>query len=212
LLLLALSCSLVLAICQIAGVLVYRVSQGLPITYDFIREAFNLASLFPSEPWSWLGPVPSIFEEVAFRGVVLSVFLTRYSKPKAILFSTLGFGAMHLLNLAGGRELVWVLGQLIWSAIFGLFYGVLVLKSNSLWPAMLVHYLGNFFIGSLTAYMQTNASVQAQSIYGILFFFGFIPTSLMILWIFQFTKIWPIPVPDDLSKISVMQSAAAEQR
>ncbi|MBN2149431.1 MAG: CPBP family intramembrane metalloprotease, partial [Anaerolineales bacterium] len=158
-----------------------------------------------------LEPFPSIFEEVAFRGVILSVFLTRYSKPKAILFSSLGFGAMHLLNLTADMETVWVLGMVVWSVIFGLFYGVLVLRANSLWPAMLVHYLGNLFIYPLTAYLQRNASVQTQTIYGIIFFFGFLPTTLMILWILLFTKRWPVPIPDGTRRSSLTQGLAIEK-
>jgi membrane protease YdiL (CAAX protease family) len=192
LLLLALSCYLIQALCQVGSVLFYRASQGLPITWISVIITFDFANLVPSDTWSWLNPLASIFEEVAFRGVVLSLFLTRYSKPQAILFSALGFGAMHLLNLTSGREIVWVLGQFVWSTIFGLFYGVLVLKANSLWPAMLIHYLGNLFIGPLTGYVQHSASVETQTIYGILFFFGVVPTVLMILWILLFTKIWPV--------------------
>jgi membrane protease YdiL (CAAX protease family) len=192
LLLLALSCYLIQALCQVGSVLIYRASQGLPITWISMRITFDLANLVPSDTWSWLNPLPSIFEEVTFRGVVLSLFLTRYSKPQAVLFSALGFGAMHLLNLTSGQETVWVMGQFVWSTIFGLFYGVLVLKANSLWPAMLIHYLGNLFIWPLTGYVQHSASVETQAIYGILFFFGVVPTVLMILWTFLFTKIWPI--------------------
>jgi membrane protease YdiL (CAAX protease family) len=194
LLLLALSCYLIQVLCQVGGVLVYRASQGLPVTWISMRVTFDFANLVPSDSWSWLNPLPSIFEEVAFRGVVLSLFLSRYSKPQAILFSALGFGAMHLLNLASDQAPVWVFGQFVWSTIFGLFYGVLVLKANSLWPAMLIHYLGNLFIYPLTAYMQNSASVETQAVYGILFFFGVIPTALMILWIFLYTKLWPISV------------------
>jgi len=194
LLLLALSCYLIQAICQVGSVLVYRASQGLPITWISMSIVFDWANLVPSDSWSWLNPLPSIFEEVTFRGVVLSLFLTRYSKPQAILFSALGFGAMHLLNLASGQEMVWVLGQFIWSTIFGLFYAVLVLKANSLWPAMLIHYLGNLFIGPLTAYVQNSTSVTTQVIYGVIFFFGIVPTTLMILWTFLYMKVWPISI------------------
>ena len=212
LLLLALSCYLIQVLCQIAGVLVYRLSHDLPVNWTFIQMEYHLTKLVPSGSWSWLEPFPSIFEEVAFRGVVLSVFLLRYSKPKAILFSSIGFSAMHLLNLTGGKELSWVLGQVAWSVIFGLFYGVLVLKANSLWPAMLVHYLGNLFIAPLTAYLQNSASMQTQTMYGIIFFFGFIPTTLMILWILLFTKIWPISVHNGLPEIKGIEAAAAVER
>ena len=211
LLILALTCYLIQALCQVAGVLVYRISQDLPVTWTFISMEYHLTKLVPSGTWSWLEPFPSIFEEVVFRGVVLSVFLTRYSKPKSILFSSLGFGAMHLLNLTNDMEPVWVLGQLVWSTILGLFYAVLVLKTNSLWPVMLVHYLGNLFIYPLTAYLQVNASVQTQTIYGILFFFGLIPTTLMILWVLLFTRRWPLSTSDGLRKSSLNQGLAIEK-
>lgn len=206
LLLLALSCYLIQALCQAGGVLVYRASGGLPITWTSMSIVFDWANLVPSDAWSWLNPLPSIFEEVAFRGVVLSLFLTRYSKTKAILFSALGFGAMHLLNLTSDREMIWVLGQFVWSTIFGLFYGVLVLKANSLWPAMLIHYLSNLFIGSLTIYVQNNASVEMQALYGVIFFFGIVPTTLMILWTFLYTKVWPVSV----HKMKIMEDALVE--
>jgi membrane protease YdiL (CAAX protease family) len=192
LLLLALSCYLILALCQMAGVLVFRASQNLPITLEFIRRAFNLAPDLPPESLSWLVSIPSIFEEIAFRGVLLSAFLSRYPKPQAILYSAVGFGMIHLLNLASGKELTWVLGQVVWATILGLFYSILVLRSNNLWPAMLFHYLGNLFVGSLTAYLQTTAPTGTQVVYGILFSFGLIPTTLMILWVFLFEKLWPL--------------------
>jgi membrane protease YdiL (CAAX protease family) len=192
LLLLGLSSYLILAFCQISGVLVYRAFQRKPISGEFIHTAFSLASDSPLKSWGWLVPIPSIFEEVAFRGVVLSLFLTKYSEPYAILFTALGFGASHLFNLLSGKKPVWVLGQVVWAAILGLFYGTIVLKSNSLFPAMLFHYLSNLFVGPLTSYLQKSGSIKAQAVYGVLFSFGLIPTTLMILWVVMFTTLWPI--------------------
>jgi len=192
LLLLGLSCYLILALCQAAGVLVYRATQGQPITGAFVRSILNLSGDLPPRSSSWLVSLPSALEEVAFRGVILSLFLTRYPKPASLVIAALSFGVTHLGNLASGRELAWVLGQVLWASILGLFYGVVVLKSGSLWPAMLVHYLSNLFVGSLTSYLQASASVQTQAVYGALFSFGLVPTTLMILWVIAFTAVWPI--------------------
>jgi hypothetical protein len=65
-------------------------------------------------------------------------------------------------------------------------------KTRSLLPVVLVHYLGNLFIGTITGYLQSNASAEIQSIYGIIFFFGLVPTSFAIIWIRFFTKKWTI--------------------
>ena len=100
------------------------------------------------------------------------------------------FGMIHLLNLASGRELVWVLGQVVWAFTIGLFYGYVFLRTKSLLPSMVVHYLGNVFIGSLTGYLQSRASIEIQALYGVVFSFGVIPTTLMIFWTRFFTSKW----------------------
>jgi membrane protease YdiL (CAAX protease family) len=192
LLLLGLSCYLILALIQASGVVVYRVLEGQAVTWPFVRGILDVSGDLPPKSWSLLVSFPSVFEEVAFRGVILSLFLARYPKPASVIIAALSFGALHVLNLASGRELAWVLGQVAWATILGLFYGVVVLKSGSLWPAMLVHYLGNLFVGSLTSYLQASASVQTQAVYGIVFSFGLVPTALMILWVLSFTTLWPV--------------------
>lgn len=192
LLLLGLSCSLILALCQASGTLVYRVLEGKAITWSFVRSILDLSGELPPKSWSVLVSLPSALEEVAFRGVILSLFLAHYSGPTSVVIAALSFGAIHLLNLASEREPVWVLGQVIWATILGLFYGTVVLRSNSLWPAMLVHYLSNLFVSPLTWYVQTSASAQTQAAYGIVFSFGLVPTTLMVLWVVLFTTLWPI--------------------
>ncbi len=190
LVLLALSCYVILALSQVAASFVYRFTEGLPITLDFVSRVFDLSGDLPPGSPSLLISFPSIFEEAMFRGILLTVFLGKYSERKAIIFSALGFGLGHLLNLTGGRELVWVLGQVVWSFILGLFYGYVFVRTRSLLPPMIFHYLGNVFIGSLTGYMQSRASMEMQALYGIIFSLGIVPTTLMILWTKFYTSRW----------------------
>jgi membrane protease YdiL (CAAX protease family) len=198
LLLLALSCYLILALCQAAGSIVYRLSQGLPLTADFLAGVFDLRRDLPPQSQSWLVALPSIFEEVAFRGVVLTLFLRYYSNWKAITISAVAFGAMHLLNLLNNdAEPIWVLGQVVWTSIFGLFYGVLAFRSDSLIPPMIVHYLGNVFVGTLNGYVGSIAALPVQALIGVTFTFGIIPTSLLILWVRFFSDRW-LPVQERL--------------
>ena len=88
---------------------------------------------------------------------------------------------MHLLNLIMGHDLVRVMGQVVWAFIIGLFYGYVLVRTPSLLPSMIVHYLSNLFIGSLTGHMQSITSIEIQTLYGIIFSFGVIPVTLMIL-------------------------------
>ena len=199
LIVLGISCYLILALSQVAGVLVYRLTQGQQIDASFFRSAFILANELPPRSMSWLYSLPSILEEVAFRGVILAIFLRFYNQPKAVLFSALGFGAIHFGNLLGGGEPVWVAGQAVWAAILGLFYGYVTLKTDSLLPAMIVHYLGNLFVSALNAYVQNNASIPVQVFYGITFTLGVIPVVLMSLWVRVFTSWSPMTQKHNLT-------------
>jgi membrane protease YdiL (CAAX protease family) len=190
LVLLALSCYVVLALSQVAGSFVYRLFEGQPINWGFIRQVFDISGDLPPGSPSLLISLPSSFEEVAFRGIVLTVFLSKYSERKAIIFSSIGFGLMHMLNLLMGRELVWVLGQVVWAFTTGLFYGYVFIRTRSLLPPMIVHYLSNVFIGSLTGYIQSRASIEIQALYGVIFSLGVVPTTLMILWTRFFSSRW----------------------
>jgi len=199
LVLLALSCYVILALSQVAASFVYRLFEGQPINWSFIRQGFDLQRDLPPGSPSLLIAFPSIFEEVAFRGIVLTVFLSKYSESKSIIFSSVGFGLMHLLSLAGGGELVWVMGQVVWAFTMGLFYGYVVVRTRSLLPPMIVHYLGNVLISSLTGYIQTRASMEIQALYGVIFSLGVVPVTLMILWTRFFSSRW---LPGDESEMA----------
>jgi membrane protease YdiL (CAAX protease family) len=190
LLLFALSCYAILALSQVAASFVYRLSEGLQIDGNFVRQIFDISKDLPPGSSSLFVSIPSAFEEVVFRGIVLTVFLNKYSKRKSIVFSSLGFGLVHVLNLVNGADFVWVMGQIVWAFIIGLFYGYAFVKTRSLLPVMIVHYLSNAFIGSLTGYLQASASVETQVFYGVIFSFGVIPTILMILWTKFFSSKW----------------------
>jgi membrane protease YdiL (CAAX protease family) len=190
LVLLALSCYLILALSQASSSIVYRLSERNPITWRFLQQVFDLSGDLPPRSPSLLVSAPSMLEEVAFRGVILTTFLNKYSERKSILFSSLGFGLIHLLNLIMGREWIWVLGQVVWAFTIGLFYGYVFVRTRSLLPSMIVHYLGNAFIGSLTGYLQARASIEIQAFYGVIFSLGILPTTLMILWARTFTSKW----------------------
>jgi hypothetical protein len=67
LLVLAISCSFILALSQAAASLVYQLLEGYPISGRFFRVAFDLSNLLPSNSSDILLAIPAAFEEVAFR-------------------------------------------------------------------------------------------------------------------------------------------------
>ena len=187
LVLLALSCYVILALSQVAATIVYRLFEGQPINWSFIQQAFDPSTDLPP---SLLFSIPAIFEEMAFRGIVLTGFLNKYSERKSILFSSVGFGLIHLVPILLGSDPVWAFWSAVWATIIGLFYGYVFVRTRSLLPPMIIHYLGNVFIGSLTGYLQARASIEIQALYGVIFSLGIVPTTLMILWARFFSSRW----------------------
>ena len=51
LLLLGLSCSLILALCQVCGTLFYRMREGKPITWSFVRGILDVSGQLPPKSW-----------------------------------------------------------------------------------------------------------------------------------------------------------------
>jgi membrane protease YdiL (CAAX protease family) len=178
---LTLSCYMIKAGSQILGTIVYRMSLGLPVTFTFLQYVMDISTAINSGSLYWM--LPSIYEEVLFRGIVLTLFMNRYSVRQSILISALGFGLFHLMNLLNpGSTMISVLAQIVYCSLIGLFYGYITIKSDSLLPAMLLHWLGNTFIYTFTRYIELYASIPVQSFYLLVFGLGLLPTVLMTLW------------------------------
>jgi len=79
LLLLGISCSLIMLLCLSVNSFIYRLAQGQPITLSFIRYAVNFRSDIFLQSWGWINTFPCIFEEVSWRGVILVMFMKKYS-------------------------------------------------------------------------------------------------------------------------------------
>ena len=74
-------------------------------------------------------------EEIAFRGILLRRSVEALGKRNGLVFTTIVFASLHIfyLNLA---DLVFVL-------VVGLFYGIVVLRTRSLWGAIISHTIDN---------------------------------------------------------------------
>jgi sodium transport system permease protein len=75
---------------------------------------------------------PAICEEVAFRGFMLRGFSRGGRLGLAIVLSSVAFGAMHMIP-----------EQVFNTTLIGLVLGALTIRSRSLFPAVLYHFLNN---------------------------------------------------------------------
>ena len=76
--------------------------------------------------------IPALVEEFAFRGIIMGK-LRKYGDSFAIFLSAVLFGMMH------GN-----ISQIPFAFIVGLILGFIVVKANSLLPAIIVHFFNNF--------------------------------------------------------------------
>jgi len=189
LLALTLSCDLVLILCQGTGSLVYRLTEGKPLTWDFIGRVFDLSLALPPQSMLLVAQFFSMFEEVAFRGVFLTMLLATHPPRRAIVYSAVAFGVLHLPAVLAGQALVLTLGQVVWAFSFGLFYGYLFLESGSLLPPMIIHWLSNVFQAPLTAYWWHTAPSPVSTLYGVVFGYG-LATLLLLPWVRFFCARW----------------------
>jgi membrane protease YdiL (CAAX protease family) len=166
-----LSSYLIFVLSQIVGSLIYHIDQSTNYVINFSRH-----SLFDS-----VTITSGIFEEIIFRGIILSIFLNRYSEKKAILLSATVFGGIHALNILNPqKEVIWVLAQVIWAVGFGIMYSYIFIKTKSLIPLILLHYLINGMVGVWFYGLDKNDLNSA--FYGLPFL-GLLPAAIVIIWV-----------------------------
>lgn len=122
------------------------------ITYGIIDEIlFSLPMLIPDElvnimieEYEKMTPAinfvstvlcAAFFEEIVFRGLVLKGLLNRYSPKKAIIYSAIAFGVIHL-NLPQGLN----------AFVIGLVFGIIYYYTRSLPLCMAMHATNNFLV------------------------------------------------------------------
>ncbi len=90
-----------------------------------------------------------VFEEAAFRGIILDLVLLQYGKTKKGVFVSLvatsaAFGLIHAFNLLAGAGFGATLQQIGYSFLIGGMCGVVFVKTKCLPLAMLIHALYDF--------------------------------------------------------------------
>jgi membrane protease YdiL (CAAX protease family) len=88
-----------------------------------------------------------LFEETAFRGVILSAMLlawgsTKRGVLKCFLISSLLFGMLHLVNLLS-RDILPAFSNAVYTCFTGALFAGVALRCRSIWPAVLLHGLSN---------------------------------------------------------------------
>jgi uncharacterized protein len=111
--------------------------QQTEMIEGFLKSDFNIAlALFH------VAMVPAICEEILYRGFALNLLRRTKAAWTAILITGIIFGFYHLR-----------LSQVIPLAMIGIFLGWITVKSGSLIPAMVAHFVNNAFSVLLVKFM-----------------------------------------------------------
>jgi membrane protease YdiL (CAAX protease family) len=83
-------------------------------------------------------PLISLNEELFFRGVLLDL-LKPFAWRRAVLWSSVAFGASHVVNLVAGAYPPFIAMQVAATTAGGVALAAIRIRTGSLWPALFVH-------------------------------------------------------------------------
>ncbi len=117
--------------------------------------------------------IPGIWEEVSFRGVMITLNMRKYSRTTAFIVVSLLFGLFHYFNLLSGASLFATNLQVIHAALLGFLSGYMFIKTRSLIPSIILHYFVNT-LGQLFIPASFDNAIQLSlfAIFGL----GLLPT------------------------------------
>ena len=134
----------------------YHVEKLFPASSAIQAQLAELAKQVPSV-WVALlvfALMPAITEELAFRGYILSGLERSYKRGTAIVLSAFLFGILHVL--------LSLFQQLFGATLLGLVIGLIAVRTRSLWPGVLFHFLNNA-LGVLTGEAAQHPSLGAAA-------------------------------------------------
>lgn len=141
---------LTLSVVALSVTVMAAIIVGLGARFDVLRG--DPEFLIDESRWfiAVLTLVPALWEEMAFRGVMLSNLQQRYRPWTAVLVTAMFFGFFHISNVLIDDLDQVVMGMLL-ATVVAVPWGYAVVKTGSLLPAMVSHYAINVGIGLLLA-------------------------------------------------------------
>ena len=91
--------------------------------------------------------LPPLVEEVTFRGVLIERFAVKWRVGVAVVLSAVFFGILHADPVGAG--------------MFGVVTGLLYLRTGSLWPGIIIHFVNNLV--ALAALRNAGPQVDAPA-------------------------------------------------
>lgn len=107
-------------------------------------------------------------EEGMYRGIMLRVLLKK-GVWQAMIISTLLFSLSHFMNALAGWNWGHVILQLCYSFAIGFGWAAFALRTGTVWPLMLIHFLNNFFSFIKTENLIKSMQSSEPDLQGIIY-------------------------------------------
>lgn len=149
----------------LVGLLMTALTLGSIYLASLLTGQFVLDwSLVPALRWV-KGLTRGIWEEVFFRGIILVLFMRIFPRHKAIFMSTFLFAIVHLNPLAFSLN---HLVDVVSIFFMGLVFTYIVLKTGSLLPAIVFHYIHDIFVLLVQNTPSANETLASGLLYAFL--------------------------------------------
>ncbi|MFA8434464.1 MAG: lysostaphin resistance A-like protein [Marinifilaceae bacterium] len=140
---------------------------------DWLKELMNSGIILNYWGFLTLAVAAPILEELLMRGVVLEGLLQNYEPRKAIIWSAVFFGVLHM-NLA----------QFVGAFLIGIVIGWLYWKTDSLWPGILIHFVNNSLAFAGMVYFPDSEGIFFYDLVGNPLLYGLLLlVCVAIVWV-----------------------------
>jgi membrane protease YdiL (CAAX protease family) len=184
----------------VAAVMLSRMGWWKAIGFRPVRRLWHfLLFLVPSAPvvLNFLGFVPASFEnlslflalailvgfveEAFFRGLMLRP-LALLGRWRAAIATSLIFGLMHGQHMLRGTDPEAVLMQMGFETSIGFTYAALVLRTGTIWPLIIIHFLTDFGGFAASGEIRSTIDVTLGPIGVLIYCVVFVGYGALLLW------------------------------
>ncbi|MDH4439008.1 MAG: CPBP family intramembrane metalloprotease [Rhizobium sp.] len=105
-------------------------------------------------------------EETMFRGIIFQALRTRVKLWPAMVLTSMLFGSVHILNVLTTGELLSALLQAFTAMLSGFAFMAILVRTGSIWPAIVYHALWDFGTFAISASSQASGAAASSEVGG----------------------------------------------
>lgn len=133
------------------------IAEVYPISPNMLAGLEGLEKMFDTAPRGWMllamAAVPAVFEELAFRGFMLSGLKSETKDWTAIFITAAFFGITH-----------GILQQSLNAGMIGVLLGYVAVRTNSIIPTMIIHFMHNGLVILLDEFTASQEWLQTLQV------------------------------------------------